>query len=108
MTYSRCGWSGPFRLLAVLLAVALMGALALPARAEADPTAAAGIVSVALAGVMLIAYLVITSFGGPSPAVDDQRVPWLTCAEGCPASAPATRAPEEVAPNPPAKVVDSP
>lgn len=88
------------RLLAVTLVVVLALTLAAPARAEADVLTILAIASLAIAGVVIIAYLVIANVEGGRRAKTGPAV-WLACAGvGCPL-------PAAVAP-PPAGAVDAP
>ena len=50
--------SSAVRLLAVVMVVVILATVATPARAEADALAIAGIVSLAVAGVILVVYLI--------------------------------------------------
>jgi hypothetical protein len=49
------------RLLAVVMVFVILATVATPARADADALAIAGVVSLAIAGVILIVYLIAAS-----------------------------------------------
>jgi hypothetical protein len=49
------------RLLAVIMVVVLLVTVTTPARAEADPLMAAGLASLAVMGLILVAYLVVAA-----------------------------------------------
>jgi hypothetical protein len=49
------------RLLAVVMVIVILGTVTTAARAEADALAIAGVVSLAIAGVILIVYLIAAS-----------------------------------------------
>jgi hypothetical protein len=71
------------RLVALVLAIVLTVVAATPAKAEADPTLILALVGVALAVIVLIAYLVVANIEGGKSA-ESERVLWMACAaEGC-------------------------
>jgi hypothetical protein len=74
----------PFRLIALLLATVLMIVAATPAKAEAlDALAIVGIVGLVIAGIVLVAYLVVANVEGGKAA--GERMLWLACAgDECP------------------------
>ena len=75
----------PFRLVALLLATVLLVVAGTPAEAEAlDALTIVAIVGLALAGIVLIAYLVIANVEGGKRA-EQGRVVWVACAaaDGC-------------------------
>jgi len=75
------------RLLAVVLVVMLTVTLAAPARAEADVLTLLAITSLVIAGVVIIAYLVIANVEG-SRRADTGHAVRLACARpGCPVPA---------------------
>ena len=89
-----------FRLLALVLVVVLTVVFATPAPAEADVLTALAIAGLVLAGVVIIAYLVVANVEGTRRA-DTGRVVWLACAgPDCPVSvaAPAPTADRVEAP----------
>jgi hypothetical protein len=90
----------PFRLVALLVATVLMVVAATPAPAEAiEPLAIVAIVGLALAGIILVAYLVVANVEGKSAGIGP--VVWLACAaDGC-TSIPADAALVLAAPAPP-------
>lgn len=71
--------SARFRLVAVTLALVLAMTLAAPAPAEADALTILAITSLVLAGVVIIAYLVIANVEG-SRRADAGHAVWLACA----------------------------
>ncbi len=92
----RMTWSPRCRLLALVLVTVLVVTAATPAKAEADVLTGLAIASVVIAGVILIAYLVIANVEG-SRRADEGRVVWLACAgEGCAVLAAQTTAPAPV------------
>lgn len=79
------------RLLAVTLIVVLVVTLAAPPRAEADVLTILAITSLVIAGVVIIAYLVIANVEG-SRRADTSHGVWLACAGAecrVPAAAPS-------------------
>jgi hypothetical protein len=61
--------TSPFRTLALVLAVVMLVLAATPARAEAlEPLTIVALVGLAVAGVVLIAYLIIANVEGPKMA----------------------------------------
>jgi hypothetical protein len=84
----------PFKLVALLLAAVLMVVAGTPARADAmDALTIIAIASLAVAGIVLIAYLVVANVEGDKQASSEGRVVWMACAagDGC-ASIPAETA----------------
>lgn len=72
-----------FRLLAATLVVLLVITLVAPAPAEADVLTVLAITSLVIAGVIIIAYLVVANVEGARRA-DTGHTVWLACAEaGC-------------------------
>ena len=71
--------SAPFRSLALVLVVVLTLTLAAPARAEADVLTILAIASLAVAGVILIAYLIIANVR-ESRQAEAARIVWVACA----------------------------
>ena len=64
--------SSPFRTLALVLVVVMLVLAATPARAEAlEPTLIIALVGVAVAGLVLIAYLIIANVEGSKSRVDE-------------------------------------
>jgi hypothetical protein len=99
-------WSPPCRLLALVIVLTLVATLATPARAEADVLTALAIASAVVAGVILIAYLVIASVDG-SRRADEGRIVWLACAgEDC--GAVAARVADGIPPIGPITPVEAP
>jgi hypothetical protein len=69
----------PFRLVALVLATVLMVVAATPGKAEAiDALTIVAIVGLALAGIIIIAYLVVANVEGKS--ADGGRMIWVACA----------------------------
>jgi hypothetical protein len=67
--------SSPFRTLALVLAVVMVVLAAAPARAEAmEPLTIIALVGLAVAGVVLIAYLIIANVEGPKMADESPRM----------------------------------
>lgn len=86
------------RLLAATLVVLLVLTLAAPARAEADVLTILAITSLVMAGVVIVAYLVIANVEGSRRAHTGHLV-WLACAgAGC---RPAAATPPETSPQTP-------
>jgi len=85
----------PFRLLACVLVVVLAITLAAPAPAEADVLTAIAIGTLIVAGVVLIAYLIIANVSDSRQA-GGPRLVWLACAD-C-AGTPAGTLPASLAP----------
>jgi hypothetical protein len=82
----------PFRLLACVLVIVLAISLAAPARAEADVLTIIAIASLAVAGIILIAYLIIANVD-ESRRAETPRVVWVACAAcAMPAADPASPA----------------
>jgi hypothetical protein len=72
--------TAPFRFVALLLATVLVIVAATPARAEAiDALTIVAIAGLAVAGIILIAYLVIANVEG-SKSADGGRLIWVACA----------------------------
>jgi hypothetical protein len=89
----------PFRVIALLLAAVLMVVVGTPAKAEAlDALTIVAIAGLVVAGIVLIAYLVIANVEGDK-ASNEGRVVWVACAaaDGC-ASIPAETAAALMAP----------
>ena len=83
----------PFRVLALVLAAVLMVVVGTPAKAEAmDALTIIAIAGLAVAAIVLIAYLVVANVEGDK-ASNEGRVVWVACAagDGC-ASIPAETA----------------
>jgi hypothetical protein len=72
--------SRPFRFLACVLVVVLAITLAAPAPAEADVLTAIAIGTLIVAGVVLIAYLIIANVSDSRQA-ESPRIVWLACAD---------------------------
>jgi hypothetical protein len=75
----------PFRVIALLLAAVLMVVVGAPAKAEAmDALTIIAIAGLAVAGIVLIAYLIIANVEGDKVA-NEGRVVWVACADadGC-------------------------
>jgi hypothetical protein len=106
MDNPRTPWSPPFRLLALVVVLTLITAVATPARADADVLTALAIASAVVAGVILIAYLVIASVDSSGRA-DAGRVVWLACT-GDDCAALAARAADAAAPVAAPTPVESP
>lgn len=77
----------PFRLVALLLAALLMAVAGTPAPAEAlDPTTIMAIAGAAVAGVVLVGYLVVANTEGDKRGgASSDRILWMACSseEGC-------------------------
>lgn len=74
--------SRSFRLLACVLAIVLVVTFAAPARAEADVLAAIAIGTLVVAGLVLIAYLIIANMSD-SQQGQGERIIWVACTD-CP------------------------
>lgn len=72
--------SAAVRLIALVLVVVLTVVLTTPAKAEADPLAIAGLVSLAIAGVILVAYLIVANVSDSGTAAEETRVVWVASA----------------------------
>jgi len=75
----------PFRLVALLLAAVLLVVAGTPGKAEAiDALTIVAIAGLVVAGIVLIAYLVVANVEG-GRAGGDSRVVWVACAaaDGC-------------------------
>jgi hypothetical protein len=82
-------YSAPFRLIAVVLVLMLLVVVATPARAEAiDALTIVAIAGLVVAGIVLIAYLVIANVEGDKTA-DAGRVIWVACTGDDCSTAPA-------------------
>jgi hypothetical protein len=70
----------PFRFVALVMVTVLLVLAATPARAEAlEALTIVAIVGLALAGIILIAYLVVANVEGKKSA-DAGRLVWVACA----------------------------
>ena len=75
----RMAHTTPFRLIALVLATVLLVVAAMPAKAEAiEPLTIVAIAGLAVAGIVLIAYLVVANVAGRKRA-DTGRVVWMAC-----------------------------
>lgn len=69
--------SAPFRTLALVLATVLLVVAATPARAEAvEPLTIVAIATLVVAGILIVAYLVIANIEGSKRADRDQVI-WV-------------------------------
>jgi hypothetical protein len=69
-----------FRVLALVVAIVLVITFATPARAEADVLAALAIGTLVVAGVILLAYLIIANASDRNHA-DKGRIIYVACAD---------------------------
>ena len=75
--------SPPSRLLALVLATILVVTFVAPAKADADVLAAVGIATLVIAGVIIVAYLIVANVTGSQQA-GETRTAWIACAgDGC-------------------------
>jgi len=73
-----------FRTFALFVLVVVAVTFVTPARAEADPTAALAIAGAVVAGVILIAFLIIAATRDSRTSGPETRVVWMACTDrGC-------------------------
>jgi hypothetical protein len=82
----------PFRFVALVMVTVLLVLAATPARAEAlEALTIVAIVGLALAGIILIAYLIVANVEGKKSA-DAGRLVWVACASDACTTVPAETA----------------
>ncbi|MGH7277600.1 MAG: hypothetical protein ACREJG_02840 [Candidatus Rokuibacteriota bacterium] len=91
-----------FRLLALAMIAVISLTLLTPAKAEAEVGTALAIAGLAVAGVILVAYLIVATASDRRAAAADRATVWLACAEplcpALPAPFPAPLAPQDESP----------
>jgi FtsH-binding integral membrane protein len=76
--------STPFRVLALVVLVVVAVTFATPRTAEADVMSALAITGIVVAGVILIAFLIVAATRDSSSAGGETRVVWMACTDtGC-------------------------
>ena len=79
--------SAAVRLIAVVLLIVLTATLATPGRAEADPLTTVAIVGLVIAGVIIIAFLIVANVADRK--AEEAQVVWIASAR----SGPETQSP---------------